>query len=248
MFINDRDLAGIQQCHLGHSGGAGARADCTALQAEGVWNPHSSPWNDKGCLNLAPTVPTGNRDESSKSCDCQWQKISSSRGGMTKMYTKRKKVSCQGCSPCLPIWDVCSFAVWQPGWGTGNGSACLSVAAGSWECWAWGLRDSGAHWGTEELCLTHCDSVLLWDCSNAVYRASFFFMNMEKTRYSLPKTLHRYSDVFNHSFPHTTQNNKHILSIALTSEFVSSTVFPHIIVWYGICDLSILPYSEDSKE
>lgn len=149
MFINYRDLAGIQQCHLGHSGRAGARADCTApdaLQAEWVWNPHISPGNDKGCLKLASTVPTGNRDESSKSCDSQWQKISSSsRGGMSKMYREHKNVSCQDYSLCLPIWDVCSFAVWQPGWGTGNGSGGLSVTVGSWECWAAfteGLRTS----------------------------------------------------------------------------------------------------------
>lgn len=101
-------------------------------------------------------------------------------------------------------------------------------------CRALGVLSS-IHWGTEDLCLTkNCDSVLLWDCPNTVYRASFFFMNMKKPHYSLPKTLHRYSDVFNHDFLHTTQNKKHIFSIALTSEFVSNAVFsPHYcLIWY----------------
>lgn len=60
MFINYRDLACIQHCRLGHSGGAGAGADSQPLMScrkRGA-NPHIATWNDKGCLSLDPT---GNR-------------------------------------------------------------------------------------------------------------------------------------------------------------------------------------------
>lgn len=103
MFINYRDSAGIHQCHFGPSGGAGAGADSQPLMScrKRGWNPHIATWNDKGCLNL---VPAGNRDESSKGCDCHWHKSSSSsRDGMSKMYRQHKISLAKSPSLLLPV-------------------------------------------------------------------------------------------------------------------------------------------------
>lgn len=59
MFINYRDLAGIQQCHLGHSGGAGARADSQSLipAGRGGVKPSHLCWKGQRVSQPCPHCP-----------------------------------------------------------------------------------------------------------------------------------------------------------------------------------------------
>lgn len=196
MLINYRELSGIQQRHLGHSGGAGARGNSQPLmlcRQRGCEILTFLPKMIKGAstlltLSLLETLTVSGKIAAAAEVGCP-----KCTGSIEKSLAKA--TPCAFHLRCLFLWGL-TARLRQREWLWMSECCCRVLAV-----------LSSIHWGVDDLCLTHRGSVLLWDCPNTVY--SLFFMSINKIQYSLPKTnkLHKYSDVPNHDFPHTAQNN-----------------------------------------